>query len=52
LGIPATRKGLEWTSIAIFQLSGGKIKVRWEIADIFGIMQQLSMEPKPKEREK
>ena len=43
-GIPATGKELEWTSIAIFQLSEGKIKARWEIADVPGIMHQLGME--------
>jgi steroid delta-isomerase-like uncharacterized protein len=48
-GIPATGKELEWTSIAIFQLSEGKIKARWEIADVLGIMEQLGMELKPKE---
>jgi steroid delta-isomerase-like uncharacterized protein len=51
-GIPATGKDLEWTSIAIFQFSEGKIKARWEIADVLGIMQQLGMELKPKEGEK
>ena len=50
-GIPATGKDLEWTSIAIFQLSEGKIKARWEIADILGIMEQLGMELTPKEGE-
>lgn len=34
LGIPATGKTLEWSAIAIFQLSDGKIKARWEIADM------------------
>jgi steroid delta-isomerase-like uncharacterized protein len=50
-GIPATGKDLEWASIAIFQLSEGKIKARWEIADVLGIMQQLGMDLKPKEEE-
>jgi len=52
LGIPATGKELEWTAIAIFQLADGKIITRWEIADIFGIIQQLGMELKPTEKEK
>ena len=51
-GIPATGKELEWTSIAIFQISEGKIKARWEIADVVGILHQLGMELKPKEAEK
>jgi len=51
-GIPATGKELEWTAIAIFKLSDGKIKARWEIADVLGIMQQLGMKLKPKEGEK
>jgi steroid delta-isomerase-like uncharacterized protein len=48
-GMPATGKELEWTAIAIFLISDGKIKVRWEIADIMGLYQQLGMELKPKE---
>ncbi|MFZ2055243.1 MAG: ester cyclase [Candidatus Aminicenantales bacterium] len=51
-GIPATGKELEWTVIAIFQISDGKIKTRWEIADILGLYEQLGMELKPKEGEK
>lgn len=49
-GVPATGKNLEWTSIAVFQLSEGKIRARWEIADILGIMQQLGMELRPAEK--
>jgi steroid delta-isomerase-like uncharacterized protein len=51
-GMPATGKNLEWTAIAIFQISDGKIKARWEVADILGLYQQLGMELKPKETEK
>jgi steroid delta-isomerase-like uncharacterized protein len=51
-GIPASGKELEWTAIAIFQLSDGKIKKRWEAYDGLGWMQQLGMELKPKEAEK
>ncbi len=51
-GIPATGKELEWTAIAIFQISDGKIKARWEIADIMGLYQQLGIKLKPKQEEK
>jgi len=50
-GVPATGKHLEWTSIAIFQLLEGKIKARWEIADVTGILQQLGIELKPNDAE-
>ena len=40
-GIPPTGKELEWTAIAIFQLADGKIKKRWEIADMLGLFEQL-----------
>jgi len=43
-GIPATGKNLEWTSIAVFRLAEGKIKARWEIADVQGILEQLESE--------
>lgn len=50
-GIPATGRELEWAAIAIFELSDGKIKARWEIGDILGLCQQLGMGLKPKEGE-
>jgi steroid delta-isomerase-like uncharacterized protein len=48
--IPATGKDLEWTGIAIFQIKDGKIQARWEIADIFGLYEQLGMEFRPKDK--
>lgn len=43
-GIPATGKHLEWSAIAVFEIEGGKIKTRWEVADMLGLYQQLGME--------
>jgi steroid delta-isomerase-like uncharacterized protein len=43
-GIPATGRELEWTAIAIFQISDGKIQTRWEVADILSMYEQLGME--------
>lgn len=43
-GVPATGKHLEWTAIAVFEIEGGKIKTRWEVADMLGLYQQLGME--------
>jgi len=43
-GIPATGRNLEWRAIAVFQISGGKIKTRWEVADMLSMYKQLGME--------
>jgi steroid delta-isomerase-like uncharacterized protein len=43
-GIPATGKNLEWKAIAVFQIVDGKIKTRWEIADMLSMYKQLGME--------
>ncbi len=48
-GIPATGRELEWSAIAIFQLSGGKIVARWEVTDLLGMYEQLGMELQMKE---
>jgi len=42
-GVPATGRDLEWSAIAIFQLSGGRIQFRWEVADMLGMYEQLGM---------
>lgn len=42
-GVPATGREIEWKAISIFQISDGKIRVRWEVADIFSMYEQLGM---------
>ena len=42
-GVPATGKEIEWSAIAIFQLSNGKIQTRWEQTDLLGMYEQLGM---------
>jgi steroid delta-isomerase-like uncharacterized protein len=49
-GVPATGKEIEWRAVAIFRISDGKIKTRWEVADILSMYEQLGMELKPKEK--
>jgi steroid delta-isomerase-like uncharacterized protein len=44
LGVPASGKELEWTAIAIFRISDGTIRERWEIHDHAGVMRQLGIE--------
>jgi len=51
-GRPPTGKELKWTAIAIFQLADGKIKTRWEIADMLSLFEQLGMELRLKEAAK
>ena len=41
---PATGKEVEWSAIAIFQLSNGKIINRWEVNDLLGMYEQLGYE--------
>jgi len=48
-GVPATGRELEWSAIAIFQLSDGKIVTRWEVTDVLGMYEQLGMELQIKE---
>ena len=43
-GAPPTGKTIEWNAIAIFQLSNGKIQIRWEVTDLLGMYEQLGME--------
>jgi steroid delta-isomerase-like uncharacterized protein len=43
-GVPATGKELKWKAIAIFQVSDGKIKTRWEVADLLSMYEQLGLE--------
>jgi steroid delta-isomerase-like uncharacterized protein len=49
LGVPATGEELEWTAIAIFRISDGVIRERWEIHDHAGLMEQLGIECGPRE---
>ena len=48
-GIPATGNKLEWSAIAIFELSNGKIIARWEEVNVFDLFQQMGMELQMKE---
>ncbi len=51
MGIPATGKEIEMSIIAIFYFQEGKIVEVREEVDFLGLMQQLGMELKPKEKE-
>jgi steroid delta-isomerase-like uncharacterized protein len=51
-GVPATGRELKWKAIAVFQISDGKIKTRWEVADLLSMYEQLGMEPQMKEMKK
>jgi len=48
-GIPPTGNKLEWSAIAIFELSNGKIIARWEEVNVFDLFQQIGMELQMKE---
>ena len=50
-GIPATGNKIEMSVIAIFYFKEGKIVEVREEFDMIGLMQQLGMELKPKEKE-
>ena len=52
MGIPATGKEVEVSSIIIFRIENGKVVEERQEADMLGFMQQLGMELKPKEGEK
>ena len=43
-GIPPTGNELEWSAIAIFKLSEGKIIERWEEVNLLDLYQQMGME--------
>ena len=45
-GIPPTGNELEWSAIAIFELSDGKIVARWEEVNLLELYKQMGMELK------
>jgi steroid delta-isomerase-like uncharacterized protein len=49
-GIPATGNKTEVDAMEIFHIENGKIIEAWEISDRLGLMMQLGMELKPKEK--
>ncbi|MFQ5825576.1 MAG: ester cyclase [bacterium] len=51
-GIPPTGKKVEFSAVAIYRFSNGKLAEFWVDADLLGLYQQLGMELKPKETEK
>ncbi len=50
-GIPPTGKEIEYSAIFIGRFVDGKVVETWVEANILGLMQQLGMELKPKEKE-
>ena len=48
MGFSATGRYAEWTAIAIYQVSDGKILKRWENRDDLGLMEQLAIGAVPK----
>ena len=51
-GIPPTGNKLEWSAIAIFELSEEKIIARWEEVNLFDLYQQIGMELQMKQKAK
>jgi steroid delta-isomerase-like uncharacterized protein len=51
-GMPPTGNSFTFTGFTVFRIVDGKIAEEWEIIDMLGMMTQLGMELKPKEREK
>lgn len=45
MGIPATGKKVEWSAISIVRIANGKCAERWNIADRYGLLQQLGAIP-------
>jgi steroid delta-isomerase-like uncharacterized protein len=52
MGIPATRKAIQYTAMGMARFEDGKIAELWMEADFMGLFQQLGMELKPKEAKK
>jgi steroid delta-isomerase-like uncharacterized protein len=48
MGIPATGRRVEITSINIDRIAGDRIAERWLLADVMGMMQQLGAVPTTK----
>lgn len=44
LGIAPTGKEVEWTTIEVYRIENGKIKERFAIDDMFGLLAQLNVE--------
>ena len=45
MGYPATGKKVEFSAISIVRLANGKLVERWNIADRYGLLQQLGAIP-------
>ena len=43
LGIPATGRPVEVTSVGIDRIAGNRIAERWLVADVLGLMRQLGI---------
>jgi predicted ester cyclase len=44
-GIPRTGKQIQITGISIWRIADGKIVEHWQVADMFGLMQQIGVVP-------
>jgi len=51
MGIPPTGGKVSFKGLTIYLLSEGKTKEVWVEADLLGLMQQLGLGLKPKEKE-
>jgi len=49
-GLPASGNKLEWSAIAIFELSDGKIVARWEEVNLLELYKQMGMELKSEKK--
>ena len=45
LGVPATGKRVTWVEHPVYRVVDGKVAEAWYVADIFGLMQQISTIP-------
>jgi steroid delta-isomerase-like uncharacterized protein len=41
LGLPATGKRVSWEGIGILRVKDGKMAERWNVTDIFGLVEQI-----------
>lgn len=44
MGIPATNRQVEWSTIEIYRAENGQLKERWALDDMTGLLRQLGVE--------
>lgn len=43
MGIPATQRKVEWSTIEIYRADNGQLKERWALDDMAGLLKQLNV---------